>query len=156
MDLSKDLANSFNTFFKENIQVIRLSFPSASPSYHGDMFSGEFLELLSSKSLEQVKSIISMHGWKCFSEDPLPEKVLSCLTDTLLPVWVDLINLSLERDSMYCLKSAVLIPPLKGLDSVLYNYVFKNYRPVSTLQLLRKIIERIVGYRLDDHIEKLS
>ena len=155
-DSPRDLANSFNTFFKEKIQVIRRNFPSVSPSYHGDMFSGELLELFRPTSLEEVKAIISKHGLKCSSEDPLPEKLLSYLTDTLLPVWVELINLSLEQGSIDCLKSAVVIPLLKGLDSVLDNEVFKNYRPVSTLQLLGKIIERIVDYRLDEHIEKNS
>ena len=96
------------------------------------MFSGELLELFRPLSLEEVKVIISKHGLKCSSEDPLPEKLLSYLTDTLLPVWVELTNLSLEQGSMDCLKSAVVIPLLKGLDSVLDNEVFKNYRPVST------------------------
>ena len=54
---------------------------------------------------------------------------------------------------MDCLKSAVILPLLKGLDSVLDAEIFKNYRPVSTLQFLVKLIERIVGSRLDEHMD---
>jgi len=52
------------------------------------------------------------------------------------------------------LKSAVVLPLLKGLDSILDSEIFKNYRPVSNLEFVGKLIERVVGLRLDEHMEK--
>ena len=40
------------------------------------------------------------------------------------------------------------------MDNLLDSEIFKNYRPVSNLQFVGKLIERIVGSRLDEHIEK--
>ena len=62
--------------------------------------------------------------------------------------------MSLEQGSIDCLKSAVVLPLLKGLDTLLDTEIFKNYRPVSNLQFLGKIIERVVNIRLDEHMHK--
>ena len=104
-------------------------------------------------TLEEIQSIISKHGLKCSPDDPLPRPLLEILSDILMPAWLELVNLSLEQGSMDCLKSAVILPLLKGLDSILDSEVFKNYRPVSNLQFLGKLIERIVDSRLEEHMD---
>ena len=88
-----------------------------------------------------------------FSKDPLPASLLVQVKDILIPVWLELVNLSLEQGSIECLKSEVVLSLLKGLDSLLDTEIFKNYRPVSNLQLIGKIIERIIGTRLDEHMD---
>ena len=65
-----------------------------------------------------------------------------------------MVNLSLEQGSIDCLKSAVVLPLLKGLDTLLDTEIFKNYRPVSNLQFVGKIIERVVNIRLEEHMNK--
>ena len=150
-----ELATKFNSFFKEKIENIRKSFPSNSSSFHNiQTFSGKYLDAFRPATLEELQSMISKHGLKCSAEDPIPSKLLLELTDFLLPVWLELINLSLREGSIECLKSAVVLPLLKGLDSILDSEVFKNYRPVSNLQMLEKMIERIVDSRLDTHMDE--
>ena len=73
-----------------------------------------------------------------------------------MPFWLELVNLSLEQGSIDFLKSAVVLPLLKGLDSILDSEIFKNYRPVSNLEFVGKLIERVVGLRLDEHMEENS
>ena len=104
-------------------------------------------------TLEEIEGIVGKFGLKSSPEDPLPASLLVQLKDILIPVWLELVNLSLEQGSIECLKSAVVLPLLKGLDSLLDTEIFKNYRPVSNLQLLGKIIERIIGTRLDEHMD---
>ena len=152
-DSPKQLADEFNNFFKKKIQDIRNAFSSTSSDYQGKKFSGEYLEVFRPATLDEVEAIVSKFGLKCSPEDPLPRNLLNVLTDILLPIWLELVNLSLEQGSIDCLKSAVVIPLLKGLDSLLDTEIFKNYRPVSNLQLIGKIIERIVGMRLDEHMD---
>ena len=97
--------------------------------------------------------MIITHGIKCSPEDPIPAALLKTLGDTFIPIWLELINLSLEQGSMDCLNCGVVTPLIKELDSAINNDVLKNYRPVTNLQLLGKLIERVVGYRLDAHMD---
>ena len=152
-DSPKDLACSFNEFFKQKIVDIRKTFPPSS-RYNGPNFSGEYLEIFRPATLEEIESIVSKFGLKCSPDDPIPSNILSLLKDELMPFWLELVNLSLEQGSIDFLKSAVVLPLLKGLDSILDSEIFKNYRPVSNLEFVGKLIERVVGLRLDEHMEK--
>ena len=133
-DSSVDLANDFNVFFQEKISDIRKAFPSYSPSKENSTYKGEILSRFRPVTEEEIKGIVSKFGIKCSPEDPVPAKVLTRCTEFFIPIWTELVNLSLEQGSIECLKSAVIIPLLKGLDSLLDSDVFKNYRPVSNLQ----------------------
>jgi hypothetical protein len=50
------------------------------------------------------------------------------------------------------LKSAVVLPLIKELSSVVDTEQYKNYRPVSNLVFISKITERVVEKRLDEHM----
>ena len=152
-DSPKELATQFNDFFKKKIHDIRKNFPPSSFTNEQVEFSGVPLLVFRPATLEEIQSIISKHGLKCSPDDPLPRPLLEILSDILMPAWLELVNLSLEQGSMDCLKSAVILPLLKGLDSILDSEVFKNYRPVSNLQFLGKLIERIVDSRLEEHMD---
>ena len=116
-------------------------------------FSGVPLLIFRPATLEEIQSIVSKHGLKCSPDDPLPTKLMEIVSDILMPAWLELVNLSLEQGSMDCLKSAIILPLLKGLDSILDSEVFKNYRPVSNLKFHGKLIERIVDSRLEEHMD---
>ena len=53
---------------------------------------------------------------------------------------------------MDCLKSAIVLPLIKEIDDAIDDDVLKNYRPVSNLIFLAKLIERIVSIRLKKHL----
>ena len=63
-------------------------------------------------------------------------------------------NLSLSQGSMDCLKNAILCPLIKELDELIDTDVLKNYRPVSNLAFVSKLIERVVAIRLETHMSK--
>ena len=71
-----------------------------------------------------------------------------------MPFWVEIVNLSLQSGSMEGLKNAVVIPLIKELTSLTDTDKFKNYRPVSNLLYISKIIERVVDKRLHEHMVK--
>ena len=72
-----------------------------------------------------------------------------------MPTITDIVNVSL-RDSLISksLKTALIRPLSKkpGLDSD----ILKNYRPVSYLTLISKVIEKVVSGRLSEHLIKNS
>ena len=84
--------------------------------------------------------------------DPIPGSLLITNLDVLMPVITGIVNLSLKSGSMPAkLKEAVLKPLLKkpNLDQT----EFKNYRPVSNLSFLSKVIEKAVALQLTSYLE---
>ena len=109
-------------------------------------FITQFLKI----SASEVKEIISEFGIKTSAEDPIPAKLLQPSLDIVAPVFTELINKSLREGSMEGVKESVIDPLLKksGLDSE----VNKHYRPVNNLVFFSKLIERVAGKQLDEHM----
>ena len=149
-----ELATRFNAYFKDKISEIRKAFPPyKADSGHKSNYAGSLLETFKPTTEDEIRSLIKAHGIKCSPEDPMPAPLVKTVVDTLIPIWIELINLSLEQGSMDCLKCGVLAPLIKSLESAIDFDEMKNYRPVTNLQLLGKMIERVVGIRLDDHMD---
>ena len=88
---------------------------------------------------------------KTCSLDAFPTWILEECANELTPAITLIINCSLELGEMPCiLKRAVVRPVLK--KSGLNKNDFKNYRPVSNLTSLSKIIEKIVTSRLQEYL----
>ncbi len=82
--------------------------------------------------------------------DPIPTNLIRECIDKILPLLTKIINLSLQLGDMpTSLKKAIIKPMLQKLGPELIN---KNYRPVSNLVCLSKLIERVVALQLVDHL----
>ena len=76
--------------------------------------------------------------------DPLPPTLLKQHFYLLLPIILKIVNLSLESGHFpSSLNTAVLSPLLKKAN--LDNEVLANYRPISNLKVISKIIEKVVA-----------
>ena len=154
-----DLAHNFNKFFTDKINNIRSSFNiSDSLSYPPDDVSNEnssmYLSNFQPTDTEEISSIMKKYGIKVSPADIFPEHLLSGTFDILLPFVTDLVNLSLSTGSISGLTEAVVRPLLKAynLDINLFN----NFRPVSNLEFLGKLIERVVQSRLQNHMSNIN
>ena len=54
---------------------------------------------------------------------------------------------------MSSLKKAVITPLIKDLSSATDTDELKNYRPISNLPFISKLIERVVDRRLQEHLD---
>jgi hypothetical protein len=75
--------------------------------------------------------------------------------ETLLPIITTIVNKSITESYVPAtFRKAVVRPLLKkpGLD----QNVLKNYRPVSNLPFVSKILEKVVANRLEEHLESNS
>ena len=148
------LANDFQTYFKEKILKIRESFPppepTSTPLLPGNIHDFSTFEIATE---DEIRKIVQSYGVSCSPEDPIPIKILIENIDILIPYWLELVNLSLSTGSIDCLKSAVIGPLLKEADDVVDADIFKNFRPVSNLIFLSKLIERCVATRLKNHMK---
>ena len=144
--------HQFNSFFTDKIDKIRESFPEATNPTLTNLFQGTKLFDFAPTTIEELSDILKKIEVKSCDLDPVPACLMKENLDTFLPILVDLVNISLSSGSMDGLKSANLAPLLKGksLDSA----VFKNYRPVSNLAFVGKLIEKVVQVRLEEHMTK--
>ena len=88
---------------------------------------------------------------KSCSLDPVPASLLRYCIDDLLPIIKRVVNLSFNSTSMpSSMKNAVLSPLLKkpSLDFE----IFSNFRPVSNVKFLSKVIEKVAAMRLTDYL----
>ena len=152
------LANEMGTFFVKKIRL-RLGDencsppPSAPVSYAPVALAtgvGKVLNEFNQLSEISVRKLILNSSKKCCILDPIPPKLLIDSLDVLLPVITKLVSFSLSTGHFPAKwKSAVVLPLLKkpGLDINI-----DNFRPVSNLQFISKLVERAVSSQLQSHL----
>lgn len=102
-------------------------------------------------SVEELRKIVNENDIKCGSGDSLPEQVVSDHIERLLPVWKNLVHLSIFTGSMEGVKLADVTPLIKS--PALDKELLRNYRPISNLMCIGKFTERVVLKRLNDHMD---
>ena len=101
--------------------------------------------------LDYVRELAATLFSKSCVLDPLPSSIIKQGTDLLLPTITNIVNLSLREGCMpTCLKSAVLSPLLKKPDADFLQ--FKNFRPISNMKALSRIIEKSVALQLNTEL----
>ena len=91
-----------------------------------------------------------MNNTTC-SSDPFPTRLLMSHLNAIVPILQHIVNLCLTTgDFPISCKSSIVIPLIKkpGLDREL----LKNYRPVSNLSFLSKVIVKVISIRILGHI----
>ena len=83
---------------------------------------------------------------------PRSATLLKSVSDKVIPCLTKLVNKSLHEGSMEYVKKEIIDPLIKKIH--LDSDIFNNYRPVSNLVFISKIIERVVLKRLDDYMNK--
>ncbi len=101
----------------------------------------------------QIKNFVDSSCQKPCSLDPLPASILKSCTDIPLPVITRIVNTSLETAIVPTeLKNAVLTPNLK--KNSLDHKVYLNFRPISNLKFISKIVEKSVSHQLTDYLRE--
>ena len=103
-----------------------------------------------------LDAFISGHKTLCVKKstcllDPVPSNLQRHCIDSIAPIITRIVNLSLSSNVFSKqLKSALVKPFLK--KSNLDPNDLKNYRPISNLYFLSKLIERVIAVRLSSHL----
>ena len=114
-------------------------------------FNGVPLNCISSVTLQEIRHIILKAPSKSCELDPLPSWLLKESVDELSPIVTSIVNVSLSHAIVpLSIKTALIRSLLKkpGLD----KKVLKNYRPVSNLSFISKVLEKVVAKTLDGHM----
>ena len=149
----KVLAEDFSKYFAEKIEKIRADLDENTNDMHYQeehIFQGQSLSEFRPMSQEEVMKLIQESKSKSCELDPIPSDLLKYCINEVLPIITEIINTSLTLGIMPdVLKHAVVKPLLKKLDLELMN---KNYRPVSNLSFLSKLIEAAVIKQYTAHL----
>ena len=148
-------ANDFNVFFIEKIKGLKARFNTNVDhrSHDGNTFNSRFATF-KSIDLEYVIKLIQSAPNKTCELDPIPTSILKSVAHTIAPAVQKIINTSLANGKVPGVYKTALIKPLlkkPGLETI-----HKNYRPVSNLSFVSKLIEQTVINQLEKHSESNS
>ena len=157
-DCGKELADKFVNYFNEKISLIRENLeksPIDTPEHLSDIspeFHGTPLDTFQTVSQDDVRKIIHASPTKSCALDPIPTWLLKQCEEQIIPVLTLIVNVSLETAEFSDeLKKAFVTPLIK--KALLDCEILKNYKPVSNLSFVSKLLERIVCVQLVDHLK---
>ena len=110
------------------------------------------LETLAPATDEEVLKIIKSSPSKHCELDPLPTWLLKEATSTIIPCVTDIINTALEQGECPSVFKEALVRPLLKKET-LDPEILSNYRPVSNLSYISKVLEKVVAARIKDHLQ---
>ncbi|XP_073320704.1 uncharacterized protein [Pagrus major] len=149
-------ANDFLVFFTDKISqlrnnIISQQLSSTVSSQCSVSWSTSSLSQFKPISAETLASMVAASKPTTCSLDPIPSDLLKELLPILNAPIRAILNTSLSEGCVpLTYKSAIIKPLLKKPNSD--PLVLANYRPVSTLPFLSKILERIVADQLTVHL----
>ena len=151
-DDATSLASRFNTFFCDKITNIRNCFPPFGYNDTSTIAINPISTLSEFKPLgnDELLKIIKAATIKTSPDDPIPAALLKSCLESMLPALVHLVNASLLSGEMNGLKDSVVTPLLKKFGSD--PEVLSNYRPITNVKYLSKLIERAVLPQLNSHM----
>ena len=157
-DSAVALAEKFAEYFTEKVEKIRSNLGGisdtdtvAAPAEQPNANLTSFNTVIE----DEVRKCIMNSATKSCSLDVIPTWLLKKSLGVLLSPITRIVNLSLSQSMMPTVfKEAVITPILK--KSSLDPENLKNYRPVSNLSFISKLIERIVASKLTSYLENNS
>ncbi len=164
-DSKTELANEFSDFFNDKIETIRDKLEEINQiadketkikeaCKHDTKFKGQALSNFKLLAKESVKKLLKKAKNKTSNLDPMPTEILKeCIeVDELLTLMTEIVNTSLKHGIFVDpLKHADIKPLIKKLGLALEK---KNYRPVSNLSFISKIIEAAVVEQYIQHLRE--
>ncbi len=154
-DSPSSLAQDFANFFDSKIEKIYQHLNSIDDTEQHSLPEPESHSLLWSFTViteKDILKIIAKSPIKFCQLDPIPAAVFKEVYIPLIPELTALVNLSLKSGTMPSDMEVALINPILKKPQ-LDKEVLSNYRPVSNLTYVSKLIERVIAKQLVDHLE---
>ena len=156
------LAKNLNNFFISKIDTLRevlMSLePTAAKMSIPDLDSilktcTAPMDTMTSASVEEVTKIIKESSKATCMLDPIPTALVKEIVTHLALYITNIVNMTLLTGIFPSkLKSAIVLPMLKKQNQD--SESFKNYRLVSNLPFLSKVIEKVMACRLLEHMKE--
>ena len=151
---SFELANRFNSYFLDKVIKIRDDLDSqvgktTSIERSSSTVTHKF-EVFKLVTPDKVRQYIAKSPSKHCKSDPIPTWLLKECVDELLPFITCMLNCSLQNGTFSDhWKDAIVMPLMKKAGA---GTNLANYRPVSNLSFISKLVERVVVDQLTSHM----
>ena len=148
-----DLPDRFSNFFSDKIDRIRDDLDSRSrepPTFA--IFDCPHLSQFEPVTDELIRELILKSPTKSCMLDPIPTSFTKQCLDDLVPLITFIVSASLSTGIVPPQFKQAIVKPLPkkpGLDT---NDMMKNFRPVSNLSFISKILEKVVLIQLKNHL----
>lgn len=149
---STTLCESFLKFFVDKVAAVRssVSLPS-NPVSAASSMCPVILETFEPITLSELAQLVRGLRPSFCPTDCLPPKLLKEVFDSVGPVVLSLINLSLASGCVPSVFKHAIVQPLLKKHNLDPNEL-ANYRPISKLPFLSKILEKAVYDQLQSHL----
>ena len=155
------MAQQFSDFFITKVNTIQQELThythdatkvAMTPMSDDVKFRGVAMNCFEPVTESDVERLVSNAPAKSCDLDPIPTWLLKLCSCELLPIITNVINASLVTSVVPAVfKCAIVKPVLK--KSTLDSDALHNYRPVSNLPFVSKLVERVVANQLNDHLD---
>src|SRR5208282_5432681 len=158
-DDSRQLCNGFAQFFVEKIRRIkdgiksRLSSTADDPLQSDLRHDGSMFAEILPPSVDKIYKLIRSMPAKSSPLDKIPTSVIKSCADAFASLIARLVSVSFDQGRFPEKYRKALVTPLlkkEGLDAD----VFGNYRPISNLNTISKIVERAYMTRLAMNVKQ--
>ena len=168
---SEQTANEMAAFYFEKVKILRESIqtsPNAScynqqldsdlkvnlRKHTSEDFSDSIMPLTKfvKLSCSEIQDCIKGMKSKTSILDPIPTDILKQFVDLLCPFFTFLVNFTFNESRFpNLLKHAAITPVIKDKNGD--SEAYKNYRPVSNLSFLSKLLEKVVYDQIAAHFQ---
>ena len=149
---ASECSEQFSSFFCDKVCAIRDELEQYAPEPQPYCFTGSELNRFEPVTYKEVLDTINESAAKSCELDAIPTALLKNCADVVIPPLVDIFNRSLDLGYVpESFKVALVTPLLKKTNLDEEN--FNNYRPVSNLLFISKILEKIVLKQLLKHLK---
>ena len=152
------MATSFSEYFVNKIVKINTDLESekgkAAISEIRDIICSENarLDTFVEATENEIEKAITSLSPSISDLDPMPTILVKECRDILVKPLTDIVNISLKSGVVpSSLKEAVIKPLIKKAN--LNANILKNYRPVSNIAFVSKLVEKIVALRIHQHLD---
>ena len=150
-DSDVETARGFNEYFQQKIQTIRDQLGNQQDTETVPNCAHEMTSFSALSESDLIKLIRKSSNAFC-DLDPAPTWLVKECLDILVSPMQNIVNKSLARGTFpSSMKTAKVIPLIKKANLERNN--LKNYRPVSNLSFLSKLIERAVASEINQYIK---
>ena len=146
------IANEFNNYFCSIGKKIQSNIKHSFRDFHfflGDLFEKSFF-VSPTDNMEIADIISNLNQYKSEGPNGIPMKILHLLRNDISSILADLFNLSFSSGVFPSILKIAKVIPVHKKSSKLDT---SNYRPISILSNLDKIIERLMYNRLYKFLE---
>lgn len=151
-----ELSEQFSHYFVQKIRVIREGLSSHSQNVDVPLeitVPSTRLVTFHSCTEDEIIKILNRSPSKHCLLDPIPTWLLKDCMKELTPAITTIVNQSLSSGTVPCAMKSAIVKPLLKKPQLDPNDL-KNYRPVSNLPFVSKVIERVVALQLNTHLEQ--